>query len=282
MGIQEIIKSHYYKLSKGQRRVATFFLEKPEYVSMHTAAEVGKCLGVSETTVIRCCYSLSFDGYNQLQKFLKEHLIGLNKSSLGEFLSAKQPLINRARFYEQTMSQDAELINETSKNILQSSFSKATKLLHNAEVIYIIGFRSSFIPAQWLYFTLNLLRPNVKMIHTEINDLFRSTTDLNENAVLLAFSFHRYWEETINFAEISSKKGARIIAITDSDFSPITRFSTIHFKISQKSQSTIDAMPAVISFINTLVAGMTAQFPEYYEEQIRKYDEIEGKFLLKQ
>ncbi len=43
--------------------------------------------------------------------------------------------------------------------------------------------------------------------------------------------------------------------------------------------STIDAMPALISFLNTLIAGMTAQDHEFYESQRVKYDDFQNSFI---
>lgn len=43
--------------------------------------------------------------------------------------------------------------------------------------------------------------------------------------------------------------------------------------------STIDAMPALVSFLNTLIAGMTAHDHDYYENQRVKYDDFQNSFL---
>lgn len=282
MTIYETIKNQLHSLSKGQQKVAAFMLEHPEFVALHSASEIGQRVGVSETTVIRFCYALSYEGYAQVQKELRQSLISLKKSSLGEYLESKQPLFEQPRFYEQTMAKDANLIVETAKTISQSDFEKTTNLLHNAQTIYILGLRASLPAAEWLYFTLSLLRPNVKIIRTEMNDILRVLNDINKESVLIGFSFHRYWRETIEISKLAKSKGATLVAITDSEVSPITRFSDVNLKVAHKEKSTIDAMPAIISFVNTLVAGMTAQSPQYYEEQKLKYEDYEGTYITKQ
>ncbi|MGY3186917.1 DNA-binding MurR/RpiR family transcriptional regulator [Lysinibacillus sp. TE18511] len=97
--------------------------------------------------------------------------------------------------------------------------------------------------------------------------------------MVIILSFHRYSNEPIQFAAEIQEKNCEIIGITDCEIAPITRYATITFVNEQQEMSTIDAMPALISLLNTLIAGMMAQNHDYYENQRVKYDNFQNSFL---
>ena len=278
--IQFIIQEKFHALSKSQQKVATFILKNLQFVGVHSATNVGEKAGVSETTVIRFCYAIGLSGYAQLQREVTMFLFNEgNNSSLQNYLQSKQQLFENPRFYEKTMEKDAERILNVAKSIDEEDFNHASMLLHTKKKIFIIGYGSSNLAAQWLYFTLNLLRPNVVLMKLETNEMIRSLQEIDEESVVIILSFHRYFKEPIQIASEIQDKKCKIIAITDSRVAPITKYSTITFVNEQQEMSTIDGMPALISFLNTLIVGMTAQDHDYYEKQRVKYDDFQNSFI---
>ncbi|WP_374963994.1 MurR/RpiR family transcriptional regulator [Lysinibacillus sp. RS5] len=278
--IQQAIQHKYQELSKSQQKVASFILKNLQTVGVHSAAYVGEKSGVSETTVIRFCYALGLSGYAELQREVTMHLFNEgNTSSLQNYVQSKQALFETPRFYEKTMEKDATRILNVAKNISEEDFNRASMLLHTKKKIYIAGNGSSHLAAQWLYFTLNMLRPNVVLLDFETSEIIRALQEIDQDSVVIILSFHRYAKEPIQFAAEIQEKNCEIIGITDCEISPITQYATITFVNEQQEMSTIDAMPALISFLNTLIAGMTAQNHDYYENQRVKYDNFQNSFL---
>ncbi|MGE7914130.1 MurR/RpiR family transcriptional regulator [Lysinibacillus xylanilyticus] len=277
---QQAIQHKYQELSKSQQKVASFILKNLQTVGVHSAAYVGGKSGVSETTVIRFCYAIGLSGYAELQREITMHLFNEgNTSSLQNYLQSKQALFETPRFYEKTMEKDATRILNVAKNINEEDFKRASMLLHTRKKIYIAGNGSSRLAAQWLYFTLNMLRPNVVLLDFETSEIIRALQEIDKNSVVIILSFHRYSKEPIQFAAEIQEKNCEIIGITDCEIAPITQYATITFVNEQQEMSTIDAMPALISFLNTLIAGMTAQNHDYYENQRVKYDNFQNNFL---
>lgn len=202
-----------------------------------------------------------------------------NMSSLQNYLQSKQALFETPRFYEKTMEKDAMRILNVAKNISEEDFNRASMLLHTKKKIYIVGNGSSHLAAQWLYFTLNMLRPNVVLLDFETSEIIRALQEIDQDSVVIILSFHRYAKEPIQFAAKIQEKNCEIIGITDCEITPITQYATITFVNEQQEMSTIDAMPALITFLNTLIAGMTVQNHDYYENQRVKYDNFQNSFL---
>lgn len=276
--IQERIRKFNGELTKSQKTVLKFVMNKPEFVALHTAAEVGKEVGVSETTVIRFCYILQFSGYKELQKSVQQNLVS-KESTLGTYLSTNA-LSGEKNFAHAIMQKDRERIQTFGENLEPKDFKKSSTLLHQAKTIYVLGLRSSYAAAQWTAFTLNVVRSNVRLIQPDSQDFIHTISQMTKEDVVIVFSFHRYYKQTIDITSILHKQGVEIIGITDSILAPLHRYATVLFPLEQKEMSTIEMMPGIISFMNALVIGMTAEAPHAYETYKEEYEAVESGQLF--
>lgn len=279
--IKELIEKQYDTLSKTQQKVANFVLNHPSFVGTHSAAEVGKKAGTSETTVIRFCYTIGLQGYAQLQKeitlFLFEETSDV--STLGNYLSSKQELLHDQQLVQKALGKDIAKIDRISKQIDRQVFLEVTEKLHQAKAIYLSGAGASKFAAEWLHFTLNILRPNVSFIQTETPQLIRTLQEVDSGSVVIVISLHRYFNEPLQIAEELYSRGIPVLAITDSKLAPVLKHCTYSFILEQTEKSTIDLMPALISFLNVLVTGMMTFDPEYYNKQRINYDDFNNSFI---
>lgn len=279
--IQQKIEMTFNQLSKGQQKAATFILHNMTYVGVHAASEVGKQAQVSETTVIRLCYALGLSGYAQLQKEITTYLFEQNNktSSLKNYLTNKQSLQNTTKQYETLMIGDAKRVMHVAEQISEADFSVTTQHLHHCQTLYIVGFGASYLAAQWMHFAIGLLRPRIVLVPHDPSSFVRVLQEMTSADMLVVFSFHRYFKETVLIAKEAKSKGVEVVAITDAPISPVVPHATICFVQSFTGVSTIDTMPTIISFINALIAGMTTQDPTYYEQQRLIFDEYTNVFM---
>ena len=68
------INECYSRMSKGKKNIATYICDHYEQAVFMTAAELGKIVGMSESTVVRFAMSLGYEGYPEFQKALQEDL----------------------------------------------------------------------------------------------------------------------------------------------------------------------------------------------------------------
>lgn len=236
-----------------------------------SAQELGKDIGVSETTIIRFCYSLGLSGYAELQKLIRNQLI-YESSSLNEYHSSKLEAANQPNFMAQVMGQDIISIEKTMKNLSNEDFSKTVDKLAAADNVLISGHRLSFSAAHWLTFTLRLVREEVHLYRPDTDDIFLLLNKMTENSVFVAISFHRYVKETVKITEMAKKAGAFVIGVTDSELAPIAEYADILLPISTPRTSTIDTAPVLFSLLNSLVAGVSIKDEQGFKERKAIYD----------
>ena len=61
-----LIKSNYYKFSKGQKQIAQFIIEHYDKAAFMTAAKIGETVDVSESTVVRFAGSIGYTGFPEI------------------------------------------------------------------------------------------------------------------------------------------------------------------------------------------------------------------------
>ncbi|PLS18305.1 MurR/RpiR family transcriptional regulator [Bacillus sp. M6-12] len=279
MNLKELIQQEYTKLSKGQQKVAKYLLDNPREFAVKSASEIGIQAGVSETTVIRFCYSIRLTGFSELQKTVREQLL-FSESSLGNFFSKKLELAEQPHFFASVMEQDRQHIQETIHNICEKEFEWAVQKLARADKIYISGLRSSFSAANWLTFTLGLVRGNVQLLRPETDDLLSTLSEMTNKSTMIVISFHRYLKETIKIAQLAKEQGVTVIGITDSPLAPIREHADIIFQIYSSEKSTIDAAPALFSLINAFVAGVTIKDKDRFEMRKQQYEKLNADYFF--
>ncbi|MDQ0218661.1 MurR/RpiR family transcriptional regulator [Peribacillus cavernae] len=281
MSLTETIQTEYNQLSKAQQKVANYLLKNPRDFAVKSATEIGIQTGVSETTVIRFCYSIKLSGFSALQKMVREQLLS-KSSSLGQFFSSKLELAEQPHFFAKAMEQDRLHIQETIQNIREQDFDQAVDQLIQTDKVYISGMRTSFSAASWLTFTLGLARGNVQLLRPETDDYILTISEMNHNSTFIAISFHRYLKETIKVAQLAKEQGAFVIGITDSPVAPIRDYADVLISIHSPEKSTIDATPALFSFLNAVVAGVSVKDKDRFQKRKDQYEKLNGDYFFVQ
>lgn len=271
------IEEVFPTLSKSQQRVAKLILDDAQFVMMHSASEIGKRAETSETTVIRLCYTLGFSGFTELQNRLRRTLV--SQSSLGSYVARAEEAVDTNHFVKNEMTEFTRQLVDLASTIDEPAFSTATKKLHEAKRIVVIGEGASKIAAEWFGLTLSMLRPDVVVPSTDsvaLINLYRQTTP---DTVVVLISMHRYYKEPIDITRHLKDLGATILTISDSKVAPTVEFSDQLFILNARQQSTIELIPGVMAFLNTLASGMMRHDPPYYKKQREQFEDMHRRYL---
>jgi DNA-binding MurR/RpiR family transcriptional regulator len=280
LNFKERIKEKYSQLSTGHKKVGKYILDNPQAIAMKSASQLGKDIGVSETTVIRLCYALEYSGYSELQNEVRGYLI-FQKSSLQEYQADKVDMANQPNFFAQSIQRDQDHIQEMKEQLNEKDLQLTVDRIFESNHILVMGARTSFSVAQWLTFTLNIVRGNTQLMHPGMDDINHLLANLDNKSIFIAITFQRYTNLTLRLAEAAKKQGAFVIGITDSDLSPLAEFSDVLLPIRLSTWSTIDSAPAIFSLVNAIVAGVSVKDKKEFEKRRDKYEKFNpGHFFI--
>ncbi len=267
---RERIALYYGSLSKGQKKIADYISENYERASFMTAAELGKEIGVSESTVVRFASRIGFDGYPALQKNLRETVKSL-------LTSVQRMDVTNANgdddILENAFLQDIETIRQMKETISRDAFDGSVKAINSAEKIYILGVRSSAALASFAAYYLGYIYDVVLVNTSSSTDMFEQMIHISDRDVCIAFSFPRYSTRTINALKFARSRGAGIISITDSELSPIAGYATHLLLAPSNMVSFVDSLAAPLSLVNALIAAASL---ERKDEAHKRFEELES------
>lgn len=241
--------------SKGQKRIAKFMLEHYDKAAFMTASKLGAAVGVSESTVVRFASELGYEGYPQLQKALQELI--RNKLTAVQRMEMTTEQIGASDVLNKVLNLDIERIRRTLEETSRQDFDTAVDAIVNAEHIYIIGIRSASSLASFLSFYFNHILPDVRLVNTSsASEMFEQMLRIGEKDVLIAISFPRYSHRTHMASQYASDCGAKVIAITDSQESPIAQCADTLLLARSDMASFVDSLVAPLSLINALIVAV--------------------------
>ena len=267
------------KLSKGHKKLVEYITDNYDKAAFMTASKLGEKVGVSESTVVRFATEIGFKGYPELQKELQRMI--KSKLTAVQRMEVSSNLIGEQDAIKKVLNGDIELIRKTLDSVSSVEFSKAVETINSAKRIYVLGVRSSAALASFLYFYLNPVFENVVLVDTSsASEMFEQMFRIGENDVCVAISFPRYSKQTINALRFINDRRTKIIAITDSDDSPIAEYADTLLVAKSDMVSVVDSLVAPLSLINALVVAVTFSRREEVYNNFNKLESIWDEYQV--
>ena len=264
--------------SKGQKQIARYILEHYDKAAFMTASRLGVTVGVSESTVVRFATELGYyDGYPHLQRALQEMI--RNKLTSVQRMEVSSDRLGGRDVLRTVLHADTDMIRQTLDEIDRDAFQGAVDALTGAHRIYILGVRSSSALANFLGFYFNLLFDNVTLVHTNsVSEIFEQVLRIGPGDVLFGISFPRYSKRTLSAMQYARDRGAKVIALTDSQLSPLARVADHLLLARSDMASFVDSLVAPLSVINALIVAVGMSRRDEIEHTFNKLESIWEKY----
>ena len=267
------IENIYPSLSKGHKLIADFVCQQYEKAAFMTAAALSENTGVSCSTVVRFAVELGYDGYPQLQKALHEMV--RTKLTAVQRMEVTSNRMGDRDVLSTILNYDILKIKQTLDEIDKDAFEEAVQTIVNAKKIYILGVRSSSSLAGFLGFYLNIIFDNVRLINTtSASEIFEQIMKIDENDVVIGISFPRYSARTLKAIQYAKNQNTKVVAITDSETSPLTKYANHTLIARSDIASFVDSLVAPLSVINALIVALGMIKKENVYESFNKLESI--------
>lgn len=267
------IAENQSSFSKGQKLIAQYIIEHYDQAAFMTAYHLGETVGVSESTVVRFAAELGFDGYPQLQKAMQE----LIRSKL---TSVQRIEVTRARMTDEevldnVISYDLSNVRQTLEELPRDIFYNAVDAIVSARRVYIFGSGSCRTLATFAAYYLKMLLVDVQLIYTSSEtEIFEDMLHINEKDVAIGISFPRYSSKAVKAMHFASSRNAKIIAITDSEMSPIADYATYLLLAHSDMATIVDSLVAPLSIINAIIVAISLKKKEDITNELTELEKI--------
>ena len=271
------IEERRSSFSKGQKLIASYISEHYDKAAYLTASKLGAIVGVSESTVVRFAIELGYEGYPDFQDSLRKLI--RNRLTSFQRIEVTNNLIGDGDVLEKVLTSDMDKIRRTMEEIDRGMFAEAIDKMVGAKTIYILGVRSSSSLAGFLNYNFRMIFNDVKFVQTTSrSELFEQIMSIGEQDVMIAISFPRYSKRIINAVEYARSKGANVVALTDSQVSPIAAYANQLLLAHSDMASFVDSLVAPLSIINAIVVAVARKKQDELTERLRTLEEVWDRY----
>lgn len=259
------------RLSPKQKQLARFMLDNKYLVAFASASQVGEDVGASAATVVRFAQSLGYAGFSGLRAAIREEL--------PTYLTAVERIEKRLAappsphdIPQQVFHTDIRNVERTASNLDADQFNAALDAIVEAGRILVVGCGLSAAPALFLAHSLKVIGFNVRVAVEGGLSLAMDIAQLRPNTLLIAIDLWRYTRSTVDAVHAARRRGARIIAITDSIMSPLARAADYAFEAATDGTSHSLSPTAVVSLLNVFISALSYRVPEQVMDSLRRVD----------
>lgn len=213
--ITTILGSNSHKYTKGEQMIAKYLTMNLDTVPNKTISELAQQINVSEATITRFCKKLNIGSYNRLRLMAKEAIVStrLHEKSETKDLNEIRQLYTR-------------MFNKFESLYRTNDITKYKKILVSAKQVFL------YSPEEMSTITMKIkYRLMKKGIFVDAfsnkYQMELSLNLLNAETVVVGLSFSGYDSEVISSLENAGEKGAKTIAITSQQDSPISTVSNL-------------------------------------------------------
>lgn len=211
-------------LPKKKYRVVKYILDHPDEVILMKTTDLAKKLEVDTVTIFNTCTEIGFKGFLDLKNKIKEGKLN-GRRPFDKFVSEFEVNTNTEEAIKNALSRDMEMLTGTIQRISFDKIKQASEAIINSSQTYVIGLGYIGNVANYL---LSLLRSHIPQIHavTEYNGmLFDYMTHFKKGDVVIAIGFDKCQNQTIKALKKAKERGAYTIALSDSEYSPLCKYS---------------------------------------------------------
>ncbi|MDF2698496.1 MAG: hypothetical protein K0Q49_52 [Haloplasmataceae bacterium] len=213
MYLNEMLKAYNEQLTKSEREIAFYIDKNLESVMYYSIADLSDEIGVGESTIVRFCRKIGFNGFYDFKIQLARRF------SIEENCSTEN-------YIDQIETNMISTIKSTKLFVDKIELQKGINFILNANFIYLYGVGSSGIAA--LEGEGKFMRGGLKckaVTDSHFQTILSGT--LTEKDVIIAISLSGNTKDLLDSVEIANKNNAIIIAITNYTKSKLASYSHV-------------------------------------------------------
>ena len=248
--LKEKIQNKFEELPKNQRKIAHYFIDNFDKAPFLSVQEISSITGSSVASIVRFAQRLGFSGYSELRESISHSL----QAQLSDWRNF--PLVTDDGVEKDILSSVANLdiknINDTLSAIERDVFDNSVNMILKSRRVYTAGLGLSYLLSELLAYQLSQVAIDAFAFKNNSCPFYEQIPLLTKNDLLILFSFPPYSKDTIETAEMASKKKINVIGITNKVTSPITLFSNLNLFVHSENMLFTNSFAAISVLINAL------------------------------
>jgi DNA-binding MurR/RpiR family transcriptional regulator len=253
--LEDIAGGATYEPTPTQRKVLDFILKRPEEAVFLTATQLASQLEISDTSIVRLAQAMGYAGYPQMRRRIRD-LVQPRISTVDRMDRTAGQADSVESIIENILLNDLGNLQSTINDLDVAGLKKAVSMLSEARRIYTISMRSAHCLSAFMASALKFLHRDVTLLTPGTGEIWEDLREAGPKDVVVGFSFPRYTKTTVEVVSYARTRGTGIIAITDSDLSPLSTYADVTLSVPYEMNSFMESFTCAMSLVNALVTAL--------------------------
>jgi DNA-binding MurR/RpiR family transcriptional regulator len=240
---------------------ARYVLDRPSDVALLSMREQARQAGVQPATMTRLAKRLGLEGYDAVRELYADTIRTAGPGfarKAGAQVASQRLKGDRALAAEMVASLNSHIARLTEPGVALDRLAAAAARLAGASRVYCLGARSAYSIALHLHYILSLFGRETVLLDSGAGIGRDPIRTAGPKDVLFAVSIAPYTRETVEAARYAHGRGVPIVALTDSEVSPLAQVAADTILVATDCPSFYHTMVpafAVAEILAALVAG---------------------------
>lgn len=217
------IRSFYNQFTRTEKKVADYVLEHPREVLFMSITELSDACGAGETSVFRFCRTVGLGGYQEFKMQLSLSIQNQEGEVLSGNITAEDDL---PTLVQKVLQVNQRALTETAALLDVEELDRAVDLMVAAKRITFFGVGASLTSAMKASNKFLRIEPKVECVNDAHMQAMVAAT-LGPEDVAMVFSYSGSTKDTNAVAQLAHEAGAKVIAVTRFQKSPLTEFTDL-------------------------------------------------------
>lgn len=244
-------------LSPQLRRAARFVVDNPGEVATRSLRHVAHAAGLPPPTFSRLARAVGYDSYDALRDLCRANLLD-RRAGIATKAQALLDGDGETPFVTRHAAASIEGIEALLRDLDHAALEDAARMLSGARRVALIGAMSARAFVDYASYLADMSLDGWGVIGRGAVSLAAETRDLGPEDAALVLTMEPYAASSVATARVIAATGARLIAISDSQLSPVAAVATHSFVLSPDSPQFFPSHVAATVFIEALV-GMVVK-----------------------
>jgi len=248
--LRDLILAQEGRLPKRLAQVAAFAVANPDEIALGTAASLAERVEVQPSTLVRFAKVLGFGGFSELQAMFRNRLrdrLSIYDERLRAVRSHTDPGARSAQLLEGFCDAAGRSVAALRGQVDPATVEAAAHRLAGADTIYLIAQRRSYAVTTYLSYAFGTLGIKTTLVGSPAGTDPETLAFAGPADAAIVVSFRPYAPATVSHARAVSQRGAALVVITDSPFSPLATAADLWFEVAETDYGGFRSLSATMT-----------------------------------
>ncbi|MDQ0587901.1 MurR/RpiR family transcriptional regulator [Variovorax paradoxus] len=270
----QAVRAGFEGLSRQLKLIARYVETSRDRLALDGVQETASECGVQPSAVVRFAKHFGFSGFSEMQALFRAgaaQRLAPHRDYQERIRSlvggAGAAPITPARIAHEVIGGSIESLQALQAGLPDERFDAAVELMLDAPALWLAASRRAFPVGAYLAYALQHTAKPVHWLHGLGHMQQGELRALAPGDVLVAISFEPYAQETLDVVESALAQGARLLAITDSQLSPLAGRASAVLLAQDGATFGFRSLTSTLCLAQSLFLGLAYRMELAYERR---------------